>query len=84
MLFRWSERLRRKIVYFNELEPFPAQWLRNLWPRAMVDEQDVNLVQPEDVSGFQRAHFFAGIGVWSHALRTAGWPDDRPVWTGSS
>ena len=26
---------------------------------------------------------FAGIGVWSHSLRLAGWPDDRPVWTGS-
>ena len=26
---------------------------------------------------------FAGIGVWSHSLRLAGWPaDDSPVWTG--
>ncbi|XRA86499.1 DNA cytosine methyltransferase [Pseudomonas putida] len=23
------------------------------------------------------------VGVWSYALRRAGWPDDRPVWTGS-
>ncbi|MFV9533751.1 DNA cytosine methyltransferase [Pseudomonas aeruginosa] len=23
------------------------------------------------------------MGVWSLALRRAGWPDDRPVWTGS-
>ncbi|WP_139319913.1 DNA cytosine methyltransferase, partial [Serratia marcescens] len=22
-------------------------------------------------------------GVWSYALRNAGWPDDKPVWTGS-
>jgi site-specific DNA-cytosine methylase len=29
------------------------------------------------------SHFFAGIGGWSIALRLAGWPDDRPVWTGS-
>ncbi|MBF1996638.1 DNA cytosine methyltransferase, partial [Serratia symbiotica] len=27
--------------------------------------------------------FFAGIGVWSYALRNAGWPDEKPVWTGS-
>jgi DNA (cytosine-5)-methyltransferase 1 len=33
--------------------------------------------------GFTQCHFFAGIGVWSYALRLAGWPDDRPVWTGS-
>jgi site-specific DNA-cytosine methylase len=31
----------------------------------------------------QQCHFFAGIAVWSYALRLAGWPDDRPVWTGS-
>jgi len=70
-------------MYFNELDPFPAQWLRNLWPGATVDERDVNLVRPEDVSGFQRAHFFAGIGGWEYALQLAGWPKDRPVWTGS-
>jgi DNA (cytosine-5)-methyltransferase 1 len=29
------------------------------------------------------AHFFAGIGGWSLALRLAGWPDDRPAWSGS-
>src|SRR5690606_29152210 len=28
-------------------------------------------------------HFFAGIGVWSHALRQAGVSDDTPLWTGS-
>lgn len=26
---------------------------------------------------------FAGGGFWSLALRWAGWPDDRPCWTGS-
>ena len=33
--------------------------------------------------GYTQCHFFAGIGGWSYALRLAGWPDDRPVWTGS-
>jgi site-specific DNA-cytosine methylase len=28
-------------------------------------------------------HAFAGIGVWSDALRLAGWRDDAAVWTGS-
>jgi DNA (cytosine-5)-methyltransferase 1 len=27
--------------------------------------------------------FFAGIGGWPLALQLAGWPADRPVWTGS-
>nr|WP_249182470.1 DNA cytosine methyltransferase [Burkholderia ambifaria] len=33
--------------------------------------------------GYTQCHWFAGVGVWSHALRRASWPDDRPVWTGS-
>jgi DNA (cytosine-5)-methyltransferase 1 len=40
-------------------------------------------VDPADLEGFTQCHFFAGIGGWSYALRLAGWPDDRPVWTGS-
>ncbi|MGN4108782.1 DNA cytosine methyltransferase [Burkholderia gladioli] len=32
---------------------------------------------------YTQCHFFAGLGGWSRALRLAGWPDDRPVWTGS-
>ncbi|WP_371928585.1 DNA cytosine methyltransferase [Pseudomonas sp. SLFW] len=40
-------------------------------------------VRPSDLAGFTQCHFFAGVGVWSLALRRAGWPDDVPVWTGS-
>nr|WP_306494148.1 DNA cytosine methyltransferase [Burkholderia cenocepacia] len=48
-----------------------------------VDERSIEDVQPDDLRGYAQCHFFAGIGVWSYALRRAGWPDDRPVWTGS-
>src|SRR3990167_2107459 len=48
-----------------------------------VDERDIREVEPADLAGFAQCHFFAGIGVWSHALRGAGWPDGDPVWTGS-
>src|SRR5262249_53759847 len=37
----------------------------------------------EDLDGYTQAHFFAGIGGWSLALRRAGVPDDFPIWTGS-
>jgi DNA (cytosine-5)-methyltransferase 1 len=40
-------------------------------------------VAPNDLVGYTQCHFFAGIGVWSYALRCAGWSDDRPIWTGS-
>lgn len=75
-------------AYYNEIDPYAAQWLRNLMAaghiaEGEVDERSITEIQHEDLSGFDQCHFFAGIGVWSHALRRAGWPDDRPVWTGS-
>ena len=48
-----------------------------------VDERSIVDVQPDDLRGFVQCHFFAGIGGWSYALRLAGWPDEREVWTGS-
>ena len=75
-------------AYYNEFDAYPAQWLRNLSDaghitRGQVDDRSIKEVQPADVSGFERAHFFAGIGVWDYALQLAGWPADAPVWTGS-
>lgn len=75
-------------AYYNEIDPFTAQWLRNLIAAGHiapgeVDERSIEDVTPDDLRGFTQCHFFAGIGVWSHSLRLAGWPDDRPVWSGS-
>lgn len=75
-------------AYYNEIDPFAAQWLRNLIAAGHiapgeVDERSILDVSPDDLAGFAQCHFFAGIGVWSYALRRAGWPDSRPVWTGS-
>lgn len=75
-------------AYYNEIDPFAAQWLRNLIKLGViadgdVDERSILDVQAEDLRGYDQHHFFAGIGTWSWALRQAGWADDRPVWTGS-
>ena len=48
-----------------------------------VDERSITDVRADDLAGYAQCHFFAGIGIWSYALRLAGWPDDREVWTGS-
>lgn len=76
------------IAYYNEIDPFAAQWLRNLIAAGhiapgIVDTRSIEDVTPNDLKGFTQCHFFAGIGVWSYALRLAGWPDDKPIWTGS-
>ena len=75
-------------AYYNEIDPYAAQWLRNLIAAGHiapgeVDERSILDVSPDDLTGFIQCHFFAGIGVWSHALRRGGWPDERPAWTGS-
>jgi hypothetical protein len=75
-------------VYHNEIDPFAAQWLRNLIKKGLIADGEVDTrsildVRAVDLAGFAQCHFFAGIGGWSYALRRAGWPDDRPVWTGS-
>src|SRR5215831_3414348 len=75
-------------AYYNENDREKAAWLRELIARDLiapgdVDERSIADVRPDDLRGYRQCHFFAGIGVWSYALRLAGWPDDREVWTGS-
>ena len=75
-------------AYYNEIDPYAAQWLRNLIEAGIiapgvVDTRSIEEVTPNDLKGFTQCHFFAGLGIWSYAARLAGWPDDRPLWTGS-
>jgi DNA (cytosine-5)-methyltransferase 1 len=75
-------------AYYNELDPYAAEWLRNLIAAGHiapgdVDTRSIEDVRPDDLRTYRQCHFFAGIGVWSHALRLAGWGDEVPVWSGS-
>lgn len=74
-------------AYYNEIDPYAAQWIRNLIKAGHVtdgevDERSIVDVVPSDLRGFDRCHFFAGVAVWDYALGLAGW-GDAPVWTGS-
>jgi DNA (cytosine-5)-methyltransferase 1 len=75
-------------AYYNEIDPYAAQWLRNLIKEGLIADGEVDTrsivdVRPGDLVAFKQCHFFAGLGGWAGALRLAGFPDDRPVWTGS-
>ena len=75
-------------AYYNEIDPYAAQWLRSLIADGQiapgdVDERSIVDVRPDDLSKYAQCHFFAGIGGWSLALRLAGCPDNRPFWTAS-
>lgn len=54
-------------AYYNEIDKFAAQWLRNLISKGLiapgdVDERDIREVKADDVRGYTQCHFFAGIG----------------------
>lgn len=75
-------------VYYNEIDKNAVAWLSELiaaghLPSGDVDTRDIRDVRPDDLRGYTHCHFFAGIGGWPLALKLAGWPEDRPVWTGS-
>ncbi len=46
-----------------------------------VDNRDINKVHASELRSYDQVHLFAGIGLWSRALRLAGWPDTQSVWT---
>ncbi len=75
-------------AFYNEVDPFAAQWMRELIKAGHiapgeVNERSIRDLVAADVAGPGQRHFFAGIGVWSYALRLANVQDDASIWTGS-
>lgn len=75
-------------AYYNEFEPYAAEWLRNLIAAGhitggTVDDRSITEVKGNELAGYERCHFFAGIAGWELALELAGWPAGVEVWTGS-
>ena len=57
-------------AYYNEIDHYAAQWLRNLIAAGHiapgeVDERSIVDVKADDLRGFTQCHFFTGIGGWS-------------------
>ena len=73
---------------YNENDDFMADWLERLIEArviapGVVDRRSVVDLVPAELAEYTQVHLFAGLGGWSAALRAAGWPDDRQVWTWS-
>jgi DNA (cytosine-5)-methyltransferase 1 len=73
-------------VYYNEIDRYCCDWLSNLMDAGhiasgRIDDRSIADISPDDVRGYERCHFFAGIAGWELALNLAGWRG--PVWTGS-
>jgi len=75
-------------AYYNEFDKKKCSALQELMneghiTKGDIDDRSIHDVRGSDLKGYTRAHLFAGIGLWDHSLNLAGWPKDRPVWTGS-
>lgn len=75
-------------AFYNDIDPKACAWLQELIAGGhiapgVVDNRSITDIRPDELRDFTQVHFFAGIGGWSLALRWAGWPDERRVWTGS-
>lgn len=73
-------------VYYNEFDAKKAAWLSQLQSdghlaEGVTDARDIRDVLPDELTEFERCHFFAGIGGWELACDWAGW--EGPIWTAS-
>jgi DNA (cytosine-5)-methyltransferase 1 len=74
-------------AYYNDVDEKKCAWVRELIKAGAITDGEVDcrpieLIQPNDLRGFRRAHFFCGIAIWDYALNLAGWDDSIGVtWT---
>lgn len=78
-------------VYYNEIEPSAILWLQAAMAegaisKGVIDTRSIEDVRPDELIGYDRCHFFAGIGGWEIAIKIAesrGWKQQGTLWTGS-
>ena len=73
-------------AFYNEIDRYCCDWLQNLMDAGLItpgkiDDRSIADLSPDDVRGYERAHFFAGIAGWEQALSLSQYAG--PVWTGS-
>ena len=65
---RLLEDVKEVSAFYNENDPYAAQWLRNLiaageLPDGHVDDRSITDVQPEDLNGYTQVHSYAHTGT---------------------
>lgn len=78
----------RNVNFYNDNDPDACTWLQGLMdegliPPGVISSTSITDLNPDDLKKYVQAHFFCGIAGWPLALQLAGWPTDRPIWTGS-
>jgi DNA (cytosine-5)-methyltransferase 1 len=72
--------------FYNDCEPFAAEWLRSLVehkciPCGVVDDRPFQKIQVSELVRYRQCHFFCGIAGWPEAFRLAGLHNVSGVWT---
>jgi DNA (cytosine-5)-methyltransferase 1 len=78
-------------VYYNEIEPSAILWLQaamnaDIISKGDIDTRSIEDVRPDELIGYDRCHWFSGIGGWEIAIKIAesrGWKQQGTLWTGS-
>lgn len=74
-------------VLYNDIDPKVCEWTKELIadnqiPAGEVVCQSITDIT-HDLSKFTQCHWFNGLSGWPYALRLAGVPESRPIWTAS-
>lgn len=59
-------------AYYNEIDPYLCEWLRNLItagliPAGDVDDRDIRSVSADDLRGYSQCQFLADVGGFPYA-----------------
>lgn len=76
------------MILYTDHDERACAWLRQLVADGHLHTGDVRCasiteLKADELSQYTQVHHFCGIGGWPLALQLAGWPADRPVWSGS-
>jgi DNA (cytosine-5)-methyltransferase 1 len=76
------------VILYTDIDESCVSWLAHLvqaghLPKGECRLADIRSMDADELRSFAQVHLFCGIGGWPYALKLAGWPTDRPVWTGS-
>ena len=74
---------------YTDNNPFVCEWTQNmigagLIPPGKVLCKSITEITPDEIKDYAQISFFNGISGWPLALRAAGWPDERPIWSASA
>lgn len=74
--------------FYNDNDAKVCAWSQGLIDAGLIPSGDVRCasvadLDPHEFSRYTQCHFFNGVSGWSLALRLAGWPEHRRVWTAS-